>query len=182
MPDNTTESAHFGRWLGVGLLVLVLDQISKQLVATQMYPGQVIEVLPFLNLVLVFNQGAAFSFLADAGGWQRHLFSLLAAGAALVILYLLRKPGIRPLTAFALALVLGGALGNLVDRLHQGAVTDFIDAYWNAYHWPAFNLADSAITLGAVLLILEGFLKPQSDPKITGDSPKNPRQQTEKPL
>ncbi|GAB4358737.1 MAG: signal peptidase II [Immundisolibacter sp.] len=134
--------------------VLVLDQLSKAAVLRWLQPHQVVELLPGLNLTLVFNRGAAFSFLAGAGGWQRWFFTGLALIASVVILVLLRRtsPADR-LTAGGLALILGGAVGNLVDRLRWGHVVDFVDLHLGSAHWPAFNVADSAISIGAALLL-----------------------------
>lgn len=141
--------------LALAALVLGLDQASKLAVLRLIEPYQTIPVLPGFNLTLAFNRGASFSFLADAGGWQRWLFSAISVAASVVIVVLLRRtaPGDR-LNASGLSLVLGGALGNLIDRLWLGHVVDFLDVYYSASHWPAFNVADSAITVGAVLLVL----------------------------
>ncbi len=142
-------------WLLLALVVAVLDQLSKWWILQHFRPGEVLHVLPFFNLVLAFNEGAAFSFLSDAGGWQRWFFIglTLAVSAALVV-WMSRLRSDEKWLAAALALVLGGALGNLVDRVRLGRVTDFLDFHWQGWHWPAFNLADSAITLGVVLLLL----------------------------
>ena len=142
-------------WLLLALLVAVADQLSKWWILQHFRPGEVLPVLPVFNLVLTFNTGAAFSFLSDAGGWQRGFFVGVTLVVAVGLVVWLRRlhPGRKPLAA-ALALVLGGALGNLVDRVRFGRVTDFLDFHWQGWHWPAFNLADSAITLGVVLLIL----------------------------
>lgn len=141
--------------LALAALALVLDQASKLAVLRLIEPYQTVPVLPGFNLTLAFNRGASFSFLADAGGWQRWLFSAISVAASVVIVVLLRRtaPGDR-LNASGLSLVLGGALGNLIDRLWLGHVVDFLDVYYGASHWPAFNVADSAITVGAVLLVL----------------------------
>ncbi|MGE0809007.1 MAG: signal peptidase II [Immundisolibacter sp.] len=141
--------------LALAALVLVLDQASKLAVLRLIEPYQTIPVIPGFNLTLAFNRGASFSFLADAGGWQRWLFSAISVAASVVIVVLLRRtaPGDR-LNGIGLSLVLGGAVGNLIDRLWLGHVVDFLDVYYGASHWPAFNVADSAITVGAALLIL----------------------------
>lgn len=148
-------------WLWLALLVLLLDQASKWAVLLSLNPHEVIEVLPNLNLTLAFNEGAAFSLLAGAGGWQRWFFVALALGmSALLTLWLLRLRSHERLQAVALALIIGGALGNLIDRLWLGRVVDFIQVYlpfiplplFNP--WPAFNLADSAISIGVILLLL----------------------------
>jgi len=141
--------------LALAALVLVLDQASKLAVLRLIEPYQTIPVIPGFNLTLAFNRGASFSFLADAGGWQRWLFSAISVAASVVIVVLLRRtaPGDR-LNGIGLSLVLGGAVGNLIDRLWLGHVVDFLDVYYGTAHWPAFNVADSAITVGAALLIL----------------------------
>jgi signal peptidase II len=145
------------RWLWLAGLALVLDQITKLVVIAKLAPYQdVIPLTGFFNLVHVHNKGAAFSLLADQPGWQRGFFIVLALIASAVIVYLLRKPG-KPLFHVALALILGGALGNVIDRILYGHVIDFLDFYVGGWHWPAFNVADSAITLGAVLLIYDSF-------------------------
>ena len=140
--------------LALAALVVVLDQATKLAMLRLIEPYQTIPVIPGFNLTLAFNRGASFSFLADAGGWQRWLFSAVSVAASVVIVVLLRRtaPGDR-LNATGLSLVLGGALGNLIDRLWLGHVVDFFDVYYRAWHWPAFNVADSAITVGAVILL-----------------------------
>ncbi len=144
-----------GGFLLLALLVLVLDQASKAWVMAVFQPYEVVPVLPVFNLTLVFNEGAAFSFLSNAGGWQRWFFVGLASLISLgLLVWLLRLEAGERLTGLALALILGGALGNLVDRLRLGRVTDFLDFHWQGWHWPAFNLADSAITLGVMLMLL----------------------------
>jgi signal peptidase II len=143
-----------GPRLALAAVVLVLDQLSKAAALRWLQPHQVIDVLPGFNLTLVFNRGAAFSFLAGAGGWQRWFFTGLALVASVVILVLLRRtPRSERLTASGLALILGGAVGNLVDRLRWGHVVDFVDLYLGSAHWPAFNVADCAISVGAALLV-----------------------------
>ena len=145
-------------WLWLSALVLTLDLWTKSLADSQLSLYQRIEVLPFFNITLAYNSGAAFSFLADAGGWQRWFFTAIAVVASVVIIgWLLKLKGER-LVALGLALILGGALGNLWDRVTLGHVVDFLDFHWAGYHFPAFNLADSAITLGAILLILDMFV------------------------
>jgi len=144
-------------WLALSALVVVLDQISKSIIAHWFARGGSIEVTPFFNLVLAYNRGAAFSLLAGADGWQRGFFIALALAAVAVILWLLRKYSNQPLFCLALALILGGAIGNLIDRVLVGEVVDFLDFYAFGWHWPAFNVADSAITGGAALLIWDGL-------------------------
>ena len=146
---------HKAPWFLLALGVLLLDQGTKWLAETHLYLHQPVELLPLFQLTLVYNEGAAFSFLADAGGWQRWAFSIFAILLTIVLsVWLLRLPRGERLSAFALSLVIGGALGNLVDRLRTGRVVDFLDLHWQGWHWPAFNLADSAITLGVALLFL----------------------------
>jgi len=138
----------------VALAVIVLDQLSKLWIFNHFVPGESVAVTPFFNLVLVFNPGAAFSFLADHTGWQRWFFSVIALSISGWILWQLRSA--KPGTGFsvALALIMGGALGNLIDRLWLGMVIDFIDVHAGGWHWPAFNVADSAVCVGAVLYVL----------------------------
>ncbi|WJW75098.1 signal peptidase II [Thiohalobacter sp. IOR34] len=152
------------RYLWLSVLVLLADQLSKQLAEARLAAGQVVELTGWFNLRLAYNRGAAFSFLGEAGGWQRWLFigvGLLAVGAILLWLHGLRA-GDR-LLAWALALILGGALGNLVDRVLYGHVVDFIDWHYAGWHWPAFNLADAAISLGVVLLLGSGLLSGRAE-------------------
>lgn len=146
------------RWLWLSVLVVVLDQGTKWLALGMLDPYRPVPLIPSLNFTLMFNDGAAFSFLSGAGGWQRWLFAgfALAMSVALLI-WLLRLGSRERLTAAALSLVLGGAVGNLIDRMVTGRVVDFIDFYVGKWHWPAFNVADSAITLGVILLLLSGL-------------------------
>jgi len=142
------------RWLWLTAAVIVVDQASKQVALATLSLHQPVPVMPLFNITLVYNEGAAFSFLSDAGGWQRWFFSLLAiAISALIVFWIKGLPRDRVWTAAGLALVLGGALGNLIDRLVYGYVIDFIDVYFRTYHWPTFNIADTAITVGAAILI-----------------------------
>lgn len=146
------------KWLWLSLLALVLDQGSKLLIDGSMQLYQSIPVLPSFNLTYVHNTGAAFSFLSQAGGWQRWFFVALAVAISLGIgVWLARLQKHETLLAVALALVLGGAVGNLIDRLAYGYVIDFLDVYYRSWHWPAFNIADSAISLGVVLMLAESF-------------------------
>jgi signal peptidase II len=144
------------RWLWISAAVVVLDYMTKQAILAAFRPGEVLPLLPFFSLVLAFNPGAAFSFLADAAGWQRWLFTAVAVGAVLVILWLLRRGG-TALFCAGLALILGGAVGNLADRIALGHVVDFLLFHWKSWSYPAFNVADSAITVGAGLLILDAL-------------------------
>ncbi|HEX5364843.1 MAG TPA: signal peptidase II [Gallionella sp.] len=145
------------RWLGLSLLVVVLDQFSKLWISSLFVYGETLRVLDVFDLVLAHNTGAAFSFLHDAGGMQRWLFSAIAVIASVWIAVLLRKHATQKLFALALSLILGGALGNLIDRIAYGYVVDFLSFHWDTHYFPAFNLADSAITLGAALLILDSL-------------------------
>lgn len=146
-------------WLWLTLVVVVLDQISKHWVVASFELYERLAVLPFFNLVLAYNSGAAFSFLADAGGWQRWFFTLVAIVASVVIVvWLARLKPVETLQAVALALILGGALGNVYDRIVLGHVVDFLDFHWQGYHFPAFNVADIAISVGAGLIILDMFI------------------------
>ncbi|HSH08317.1 MAG TPA: signal peptidase II [Burkholderiales bacterium] len=145
-------------WFALAAAVLVADRFSKLAMLEALVPGERFEVTGFFNLVLVFNRGAAFSFLADASGWQTLLFAAIAIGAALVVSWLILRTPERRLLCTGLALILGGAIGNLIDRLLYGHVVDFVDLHAFGWHWPAFNVADSGITVGAGLVILEGFL------------------------
>ncbi|GAB3525625.1 signal peptidase II [Photobacterium proteolyticum] len=161
-PKQTLSLKQSGvRWLWLAALVFVLDIGSKLLVMNTMeygWPNR-IELLPFFNLLYVHNYGAAFSFLSDAGGWQRWLFTAIAlAVCSLLVFWMRRSPASNRLANSAYALIIGGALGNLFDRLYHGFVVDFLDFYVGTHHWPAFNIADIAICCGAGLIILEGFL------------------------
>jgi signal peptidase II len=141
-------------WLWLSAVLVVLDQLTKFWAESVLTPYQPVPVLPVLNWTLVFNQGAAFSFLSDAGGWQRWLFTILALGVSVLLVYWLRQtPRSQRLVGLAYALILAGAIGNVIDRIRYGHVVDFVDVYWKHWHFPAFNLADAAITLGAVALI-----------------------------
>ena len=146
------------RWFALAAAVVAADQVTKTMVLSRFALGERLEVNGFFNMVLVYNKGAAFSFLSDAPGWQRPLLIVFALVAiAIVGTLLVRSPG-RRLLCTGFAFILGGALGNLIDRLRYGQVVDFLDFHAAGWHWPAFNVADSAITLGAVLLVVEGFL------------------------
>lgn len=144
-------------WFLGSLAIVAADQLTKWLVLARFAPGERLEITGFFNLVLAFNKGAAFSFLAGAAGWQTPLLVGFALVAAVIVsVLLLRSPG-RGILCAGLALILGGALGNVIDRLRFGHVVDFLDLHAGGWHWPAFNVADSAITVGAALLILDGF-------------------------
>ncbi|WP_034294166.1 signal peptidase II [Herbaspirillum sp. RV1423] len=154
MPSSS-DSNSLLPWLGISLIVLLLDQLSKITIIKLFHYGESRPVTGFFNLVLVYNKGAAFSFLATESGWQRHLFTAIGIAAAIYIIYLLRKHAGQRMFCWALALILGGAIGNVIDRIVYGHVIDFLDVFVGNWHWPAFNIADSAICLGAVLFVLD---------------------------
>jgi signal peptidase II len=147
------------KWLWLTTLVVALDQATKQLAEFQLILYRPVSVIDgFFNFTLVYNRGAAFSFLSDADGWQRWFFMALSSIISIVLfMWLIKLPADKKILACGLALILGGALGNLIDRTLFGHVIDFLDVYYQGYHWPAFNLADAAITLGAICLILDMF-------------------------
>jgi signal peptidase II len=146
-------------WLGIALAVIVLDQIAKTLIIGNFQLGDSRTVTSFFNIVRVHNTGAAFSFLAGASGWQRWFFVGLGAAAAAFIVWMLRKHGGQRLFGWALSLILGGAIGNVIDRLLHGYVVDFIQLHHSGWYFPSFNVADSAISIGAALLILDELLR-----------------------
>jgi signal peptidase II len=146
-------------WLAVAAAVTLADQATKIVIERVYDYGDVHPVTGFFNLILTYNRGAAFSFLRDASGWQRHFFTVVGIGASLFIVFLLARHGTQKLFSFALALIMGGALGNVIDRIVHGHVIDFLDFHYAGWHWPAFNVADSAIVTGAALLILDELLR-----------------------
>ena len=151
-------------WLWLAGIVILLDQLSKWIALGALRPGETRYVTPFWNWVLTFNPGAAFSFLSDAGGWQRWIFTVVSLAVSAWIVTLLRQHSSEFRLSLALTLVLGGALGNVIDRIRFGAVVDFIQWHAAGYYWPAFNVADAAITLGAVLLVWDQLrTKPAGD-------------------
>ena len=152
------------RWLWLAVLVIALDQLTKHLIVASFRPGEELPLTPFASLILAFNRGAAFSFLAGETGWQRWLFAVIAVAACGVMAWLLARGG-RPLFCAGLALIIGGALGNLYDRLTLGHVVDFVLLHWRGWYYPAFNVADSAITIGAAALILDSFRRPREAPE-----------------
>ncbi|MGI2072560.1 signal peptidase II [Shewanella baltica] len=156
------------RWYWVAVLVFFADQLSKQWVLANFDLHESLNLLPFFNFTYVRNYGAAFSFLSDAGGWQRWLFTIVAVGFSTLLTVWLRKQSASLLKLnLAYTLVIGGALGNLVDRLMHGFVVDFIDFFWGKSHYPAFNIADSAICIGAALIIWDAFLSGKSETDST---------------
>ena len=146
-------------WLAIALVIALVDQFTKLLIVGSMQLGESTPVTTFFNIVRAHNSGAAFSFLADASGWQRWFFTSLGAVASVVMVVLLRSHASEKLFCFAISCVLGGAVGNVIDRVLYGYVVDFLDFHWMAMHFPAFNAADSAITLGAICLILDEILR-----------------------
>lgn len=152
------------KWLWLTAIFLIVDQITKQWVAQSFSYRESVEVFAFFNLTYVHNLGAAFSFLADQGGWQRWFFTAIAAIASIIfIIWLAKTPKNNKTLGIALALMLSGALGNLIDRALFGYVIDFLDFYIEGYHWPAFNVADSVIFIGAALMILDSFQQDKND-------------------
>ncbi len=147
------------KWLWLSGLVVVLDQASKLFMASWLSLYETVPVIPFFNLTMAHNTGAAFSFLAQAGGWQRWFFVVLTFVITVgLIVWLKRLQTDAKLEAISISMILGGAIGNVIDRLFYGYVIDFLDVYYGTYHWPAFNIADSAIVIGAALLIIDSFI------------------------
>ena len=159
MPDIKTNK--LSQWLWITLLVIILDQVTKILADFYLNYHQPVAIVPLFNLTLMYNKGAAFSFLSNAGGWQRWFFITLSLVISIVLFIWLRKlRADQRLQIISIAMILGGAVGNLIDRSIYGYVIDFIDVYYQQHHWPAFNIADSAISIGAVLLIFDSFKNP----------------------
>lgn len=153
------RSAPIWLWLGIALAVILLDQLTKTLISSSFELNERHAVTPFFNLVRAHNTGAAFSFLAGATGWQRWFFIGLGVVAAVFIVWLLARHGGQPMFGWALSLILGGAVGNVIDRVLHGHVVDFLEVHWGGAYFPSFNVADSAITIGAVLLILDELFR-----------------------
>ena len=155
----TKSSSGLMPWLGLALLILIADQFTKVLILGYYKLGDATYVTSFFNVVRVHNSGAAFSFLANAGGWQRWFFTGIGISAAIFIIWMLKSHPGQKLFSFALACILGGAIGNVIDRSLYGYVVDFLDFHYAGWHFPAFNIADSAISIGAVCLILDELLR-----------------------
>ena len=153
-PKSNNRQA-FLLWLGLSSFLLILDQLTKVIAKNSLFEGVSQPVTSFLNWTLVYNSGAAFSFLAQAGGWQRWFFTSVGIIAALIMIWLIRKNSHQTIFSLALSLVLSGAIGNVIDRIIYGAVVDFVDVHYMGWHWPAFNIADSAISIGVILLIVD---------------------------
>lgn len=153
-------------WLVLSIILLALDQITKWVVSTEMSLYQTIDILPVFNFTYVHNYGAAFSFLSEAGGWQKYFFSAIAVTISVLLVYWLKKlPATNKLLCSAYALVLAGAIGNLIDRLLHGYVIDFLHVYYEQYDFPVFNIADVAISVGAGLLLLDAFFEQKETDK-----------------
>jgi signal peptidase II len=146
-------------WVALAAAIVLIDQLTKIAIERRFDYGDVEPVTGFFNLVLTYNRGAAFSFLASASGWQKHFLTIIGIGASLFILYLLARHGSQKLFSLALAMILGGAIGNVIDRIAYGHVIDFLDFHVGGWHWPAFNMADSAIVGGAILLVVDELLR-----------------------
>lgn len=157
--STSAPRARVGRWLAIALAIVVVDQLTKVYFNTSYQYGERLNLLPFFDFTLLYNRGAAFSFLASEEGWQRWLFTGLGVVAAGVILVILRRTRGQPRFCLALAMILGGAIGNVIDRVVYGHVVDFLLFYWRDWYYPAFNVADVGITCGAVLLVLDELLR-----------------------
>ncbi len=146
------------KWLWISALVILLDQLAKQIAESLLTPHQAVNLFPYFDWYLTYNTGAAFSLLANAGGWQRWLFTITAIVISAIIFFWIKKlPAEDRITAISLSLILGGAIGNLIDRIYLGHVIDYIQVWLGDYPWPAFNIADAAISVGAAILIISSF-------------------------
>ena len=146
------------KWLWISVLMIALDQVTKSIAVSNLILFQPVAIFPGFNFTLMHNEGAAFSFLSDQSGWQRWFFTAIAVVVSMaIVVWMKRLPSDHRLTAISLALILGGAIGNVWDRMLLGYVIDFIDVYYAEYHWPAFNIADSSIFVGACLLIFDSL-------------------------
>jgi signal peptidase II len=159
MSSRSASNTNLLPWLGIALIVILADQFTKTLILGDFHLGDSRYVTPFLNIVRAHNTGAAFSFLAGAAGWQRWFFTALGLAATVFIVWMLKRHGGQRMFSWALALILGGALGNVIDRLIHGYVVDFIQVHYQGSYFPSFNVADSAISIGAGLLILDELLR-----------------------
>ncbi|MGM3174473.1 signal peptidase II [Dickeya lacustris] len=167
--SNSTGATTGLRWLWLAALVLVVDLGSKQWVMTHFQLGESLSLMPFFNFTYAHNYGAAFSFLADKGGWQRWLFAAIALAIIVALLAMMyRSSASQKLNNIAYSLIIGGAIGNLTDRLVHGYVIDFMDFFIGDWHYPTFNLADTAIVIGAMLIVLEGFLASPQKKQLEG--------------
>jgi signal peptidase II len=146
-------------WVALAAAIVLIDQLTKLAIERTFDYGDVEPITSYFNLVLTYNKGAAFSFLASASGWQKHFLTVIGIGASLFIVFLLARHGSQKLFSLALAMILGGAIGNVIDRLAYGHVIDFLDFHAGGWHWPAFNIADSAIVGGAILLVVDELLR-----------------------
>lgn len=160
---RSVEVKRFVRWMFLALVLVCIDQMTKQLIIQTMGPLDFEKVLPFLAIVFTMNPGAAFSLLADASGWQRWFLSIIAIIAVALLLVMLFRNTADRLLSFGLVLILAGALGNLIDRVMLGAVVDFILIYWRDFRWPVFNVADSCISIGAGILLFDGFFRKRGE-------------------
>ena len=151
------------KWLWLTGLVIALDQASKWIMVSWLSLYETVAVIPYFNLTMAHNRGAAFSFLANEGGWQRWFFIGLALVISVGLFFWLAKSAKTKMEAISISMILGGAIGNVIDRVYFGYVIDFLDVYYGSYHWPAFNVADSAICIGAVLLIIDSFTAKSED-------------------
>lgn len=152
------------KWIWLAVVVVILDQLTKYIASTSLEMYQPIAVMPMFNWTLMHNTGAAFSFLAESGGWQRWFFAAIAlVVSAVIVLWIKRLEQHEKWQAIALALILGGAIGNVIDRIWLGYVVDFIQVYYQQWYWPAFNIADSAICVGAVMLVIDSLRGEQND-------------------
>jgi len=163
------------KWLWISVLIIVLDQLTKYYAEAELLLHQPVAIFPSFNLTLMYNKGAAFSFLSEAGGWQRYFFVSLSAIISIFLFFWLRQicrdneQKHNQLLQLAIVFILGGAIGNLIDRALTGAVVDFIQVYYASYYFPTFNIADSAITLGAGLLIIDMFMEVKRNKKIVNE-------------
>ena len=155
------------KWIWLAVVVIILDQLSKYIASASLEMHQPIAVMPMFNWTLMHNPGAAFSFLADAGGWQRWFFAVIAVVVSIVIVFWIKRlEQHEKWQAIALALILGGALGNVIDRIWLGYVVDFIQVYYQQWYWPAFNIADSAISIGVVMIIIDSVREYRAEKQV----------------